>query len=76
MYKTTFGELARGDYFMGDPHGGWIFVKTDSPPLAVRLADGGTVQWQDDAQVFKTDKNTCNCPECEKYRKLGMKVNW
>ena len=50
--KVRFGDLTRGDQFIGDPHGGWKFVKTTEPGKAVRIADGEIIQWNDDAMVF------------------------
>jgi hypothetical protein len=50
---TYYDKLIRGDQFIGNPQGGWIFVKTDIKGIAVRLADGGTVQWEDNAEVHK-----------------------
>ena len=51
--SKTFGELCRGDQFVGNPHGGWIFIKTDGSlgNHAIRLADGGIVSWNDEDRV-------------------------
>ena len=38
---------------MGDPHGGWLFIKTTEPNKAVRMADGEVIIWKDDAMVYK-----------------------
>lgn len=54
MIKCQFSDLVRGDQFIGEPHGGWIFVKADIDSVAMRLADGGLVPWKDNDVVFKT----------------------
>ncbi len=58
MIKAKFSQLNRGDQFIGNPHGGWKFIKTDRPGLSVRVADGTIVEWNDDAEVYKV--NGCN----------------